>query len=78
MPYRTFKGFNLISALLKTYYAMFFLVFATQYFVSLRDTFKFKRQPYFSFNATLWGFKPLSSYLKKSREFRAILNPKLS
>jgi hypothetical protein len=62
MPYRTLEGFSIISALFKTYYAMFFLVFATQYFVSLRDTFKFKRRPYFSLNATLWGFKPHALY----------------
>jgi hypothetical protein len=38
MPYRTLEGFSIISALFKTYYAMFFLVFATQYFVLLSSS----------------------------------------
>jgi hypothetical protein len=62
LPDRTLKCFDLISVLFKTYYAMFFLVFATQYFGSFSDTFKFKRRTYFILNATLWGFKPLVLY----------------
>jgi hypothetical protein len=64
MPCRTLKGFNLISALMKTYYAMFYVVFATQPFVRYAVLFEFQRQPYFSFNATLWGFQPLTLWQK--------------
>jgi hypothetical protein len=56
MPCRTLKGFHLISALLKTYYAMFYVVFATQLFVRYAVLFELQRQPYFRLNATLWGF----------------------
>lgn len=59
MPYRTLKCFELISVLLKTYYALFFLVFATQYFVRYAVLLEFQRQPCFSLNATLWGFQPV-------------------
>ncbi len=59
MPYRTLKCFNLISVLLKTYYAMFFLVFATQYFVRYAVLLEFQRRTYFILNATLRGFQPV-------------------
>jgi hypothetical protein len=49
---------------MKTYYAMFYVVFATQPFVRYAVLFEFQRQPYFSFNATLWGFQPLTLWQK--------------
>jgi hypothetical protein len=58
MPYRTKKCFDLISVLFKTYYAMFFLVFATQYFVRYAVLLEFQRRTYFILNATLRGFQP--------------------
>jgi hypothetical protein len=62
MPYRTQKCFDLVSVLFKTYYAMFFLVFATQHFVRYAVLLEFQRQPYFSLNATLRGFQPVLLY----------------
>jgi Domain of unknown function (DUF4160) len=58
MPYRTKKYFDFISVLFKTYYAMFFLVFATQYFVRYAVLLEFQRRTYFILNATLRGFQP--------------------
>jgi hypothetical protein len=49
---------------MKTYYAMFYVVFATQPFVRYAVLLEFQRQPYFSFNATLWGFQPLILWQK--------------